>query len=228
MTDLESPHRIYLPEERIETNGVKKIIKRYREIPHDVYMSMLERRNWEKFGDDAGSTKELEPVSWDIKKPTLEKVTDRVESRGSVPLLSCKICKGAHFTHSCKEKVEGTRGADYYPSKNRTNIYAQKRSDAKYITIKVTNLSTEEDVTEIELFNFFSKFGKIKDNFKGMKILRMRTTRPDQKHYEQPMIGTVYVRYENDGDEHLIKQKMSSQGRHRHQIIDFEIVKNMD
>lgn len=215
-------------------SGITRIL---RCMSNDSYQAIQDRRTWKKFGDaesmgPGDSVKELKPEHWILHNSDSVTVAGADVATSQVGTevirigqIKCRNCGGPHLTFKCEiKKIDVAKSSG---TKTPVGIYRPKFND-NFFTLKVTNLAEDDDVTKEELMIFFSKFGVVKDGYRGITMNRNKIgwTKESTINYDTlPFLGIAYVKYEGKDDTDLIVNKINQNGRHRkHNIVKCEVV----
>uniref|UniRef100_A0A8I6A465 Eukaryotic translation initiation factor 3 subunit G n=1 Tax=Rattus norvegicus TaxID=10116 RepID=A0A8I6A465_RAT len=185
-------------EYKVEEDGKKfKIVRTFRIETRKASKAVARRKNWKKFGnsefDPPGPNVATTTVSDDVSMTFItskedlncQEEEDPMNKLKGQKIVSCRICKGDHWTTRCpykdtlgpmqkelaeqlglstgeKEKLPGVlrcgRGSDYGILLTATSPCPAHKADDN-ATIRVTNLS--EDTRETDLQELFRPFGSI-------------------------------------------------------------------
>ncbi|KAG0225083.1 translation initiation factor eIF3 subunit g [Actinomortierella wolfii] len=184
-------------EYRINEDGKKvKVTRRtQKKLIHDrVNKAVAARKKWAKFGKERGNKPGPDPATTTVgeniklKLSSTGQVVQEVDEKHEEmkaqlanKTISCRICKGDHFTSKCPYKdslgvedaaatgssaaeakapepeTTGKYIAPHLRGGNKPESVREKRDEQP--TLRVTNLS--EDVTEPDVYELFNRFGHI-------------------------------------------------------------------
>eukprot|EP01095_Lingulamoeba_sp_RSL-Kostka_P009861 TRINITY_DN3433_c1_g3_i4.p1 TRINITY_DN3433_c1_g3~~TRINITY_DN3433_c1_g3_i4.p1 ORF type:complete len:248 (+),score=85.40 TRINITY_DN3433_c1_g3_i4:43-786(+) len=204
-----------------------KLVKTERRIKKSV----LERKNWKKFGVAKGlpdgpevGTTFLESVSFEFVDHKQKKKKKKASKETSSIVVTCRYCNavGKHFTSKCPYKeqyqsptpISGRNSddndsGDKFVVPGRRNNRDRDRNDKP--TIRITNIS--EDMTDYELRDLFGECGPITRLFlaKDRETGRVK--------------GFAFVTYEYPEDAQKAIDKFHGKGI-KHLILNVEWAKN--